>query len=120
MPMVEISMVKPPASEDNRPDVYRRRTIPIVVIPKGFQGVWEGWKAGFLAFHAFHTLVISMACFGNDSDNLSQHAGTPCCQRRNPRIGLHLARSSWRPQAVSSSETAVGFDCPGSLPPCPR
>jgi hypothetical protein len=27
--------------------------------------VWEGWKAGFLAFHAFHTLVISMACFGN-------------------------------------------------------
>ena len=27
--------------------------------------MWEGWKAGFLAFHAFHTLVISMACFGN-------------------------------------------------------
>ena len=26
-----------------------------VVIPKDFQEVWEGWKAGFLAFHAFHT-----------------------------------------------------------------
>jgi hypothetical protein len=23
---------------------------------RDFQGVWEGWKAGFLAFHAFHTL----------------------------------------------------------------
>src|ERR1700722_1339317 len=23
---------------------------------RDFQGVWEGWKAGILAFHAFHTL----------------------------------------------------------------
>src|SRR5580658_10128967 len=23
---------------------------------RDFQRVWEGWKAGFLAFHAFHTL----------------------------------------------------------------
>ena len=22
---------------------------------RDFQGVWEGWKAGFMAFHAFHT-----------------------------------------------------------------
>ncbi len=22
---------------------------------RDFQGVWEGWEAGFLAFHAFHT-----------------------------------------------------------------
>jgi hypothetical protein len=27
-----------------------------VVIPKGFSKEREGWKAGFLAFHAFHTL----------------------------------------------------------------
>jgi hypothetical protein len=27
-----------------------------VVIRRDFQGVWEGWKAGFLAFHPFHTL----------------------------------------------------------------
>jgi hypothetical protein len=27
-----------------------------VVIPNDFQGVWEGWKAGLLVFHAFHTL----------------------------------------------------------------
>jgi hypothetical protein len=23
---------------------------------RDFQRVWEGWKAGFMAFHAFHTL----------------------------------------------------------------
>jgi hypothetical protein len=22
---------------------------------RNFQGVWEGWKAGFMAFQAFHT-----------------------------------------------------------------
>jgi len=26
---------------------------------RDFQGVWEGWKAGVLAFHAFHTLSFS-------------------------------------------------------------
>jgi hypothetical protein len=26
--------------------------------PQDFQGVWEVWKAGFLAFHAFHTLSL--------------------------------------------------------------
>ena len=30
---------------------------------RDFQRVWERWEAGFLAFHAFHTLFISMACF---------------------------------------------------------
>jgi hypothetical protein len=25
---------------------------------RDFQGLWEGWKAGFLAFHAFHNLSI--------------------------------------------------------------
>jgi hypothetical protein len=23
-----------------------------------FQRVWEGWEAGFIAFHAFHTLAF--------------------------------------------------------------
>jgi hypothetical protein len=23
---------------------------------RDFQRVWEGWEAGFMAFHAFHTL----------------------------------------------------------------
>src|ERR1700728_4709517 len=28
-------------------------------------GMWEGWKAGFLAFHAFQTLSFSLPAFGN-------------------------------------------------------
>jgi len=28
-----------------------------------FQRVWEGWKAGFLAFHAFHTLPFPRPVF---------------------------------------------------------
>ena len=25
---------------------------------RDFQRVWEGWEAGFMAFHAFHTLSL--------------------------------------------------------------
>jgi hypothetical protein len=25
---------------------------------RDFQRVWEGWEAGFMAFHAFHTLLF--------------------------------------------------------------
>ena len=28
-----------------------------------FQRVWEGWEAGFLAFHAFHTLSFPWPAF---------------------------------------------------------
>ena len=28
------------------------------------QRVWKGWEAGFLAFHAFHTLSFPWAAFG--------------------------------------------------------
>jgi hypothetical protein len=31
---------------------------------RDFQGVWEGWKAGFLAFHAFHTPAFPWLVFG--------------------------------------------------------
>jgi hypothetical protein len=30
---------------------------------RDFQGVWEGWKAGFLAFHAFHTPAFPWLAF---------------------------------------------------------
>jgi hypothetical protein len=30
---------------------------------RDFQGVWEGWEAGFLAFHAFHTLSFPWPAF---------------------------------------------------------
>jgi hypothetical protein len=31
---------------------------------RDFQGVWEGWKAGFMAFHAFHTPSFPRRVFG--------------------------------------------------------
>ena len=30
---------------------------------RDFQRVWEGWKAGFLAFHAFHILSFPWPAF---------------------------------------------------------
>ncbi len=30
---------------------------------RDFQRVWEGWEAGFLAFHAFHTLSFPWPAF---------------------------------------------------------
>jgi hypothetical protein len=37
--------------------------------------VWEGWKAGFMAFHAFHTLSFPWPAFG---------AGSECEVSENP------------------------------------
>jgi hypothetical protein len=35
---------------------------------RDFQRVWEGWEAGFMAFHAFHTLSFPWPAFrGTDS-----------------------------------------------------
>jgi hypothetical protein len=30
---------------------------------RDFQGVWEGWKASFMAFHAFHTPAFPWLVF---------------------------------------------------------
>ena len=30
---------------------------------RDFQRVWEGWEAGFMAFHAFHTLSFPWPVF---------------------------------------------------------
>ena len=30
---------------------------------RDFQRVWEGWEAGFMAFHAFHTLSFPWPAF---------------------------------------------------------
>jgi hypothetical protein len=49
---------------------------------RDFQRVWEGWEAGFMAFHAFHTLSfpwpergieVAEACFGGNGDTPSSH-----------------------------------------------
>ena len=30
---------------------------------RDFQRLWEGWEAGFMAFHAFHTLSFPWPAF---------------------------------------------------------
>src|ERR1700683_1728734 len=37
---------------------------------RDFQGVWEGWEAGFMAFHAFHTLSFPWPALGQNRDDL--------------------------------------------------
>jgi len=38
---------------------------------RDFQGVWEGWKAGFLAFHAFHTPSFPRLASGYTCDGVA-------------------------------------------------
>ena len=34
---------------------------------RDFQRVWEGWEAGFMAFHAFHTLSFPWPAFRTEN-----------------------------------------------------
>ena len=74
---------------------------------RDFQRVWEEWEAGFMAFHAPHS-VISMACFG--------------------RVCLHLAALLFRSvrdaefahklqEARSSVPIGQRFEAPVRSPP---
>src|SRR5580698_355509 len=62
---------------------------------RDFQGVWEGWKAGFLAFHAFHTLSFPWPALERVSQSHYSSrrpvvgTGTTCPKCR-------LERSRWR------------------------
>ena len=38
---------------------------------RDFQRVWEGWEAGFLAFHAFHTLSFPWPAFRSGDDGFT-------------------------------------------------
>jgi hypothetical protein len=40
---------------------------------RDFQGVWEGWEAGFMAFHAFHTLSFPWPVLPGDQINQLRH-----------------------------------------------
>jgi hypothetical protein len=53
---------------------------------RDFQRVWEGWKAGFLAFHAFHTLSFPWPVF------VRQARDKP--QRCHAAEGVTVARRS--------------------------
>jgi hypothetical protein len=69
--------------EDAREDIY-----PVVEAVgmwesrRDFQRVWEGWKAGIMAFHAFHTLsfpwpVFRTATWINQPCHLGQRFAPP-------------------------------------------
>ena len=65
---------------------------------RDFQRVWEGWKAGFMAFHAFHTLSFPWPVFAR------QVRGRPkCCHASE---GVTVARYSSQVD-----------ECIGDLPP---
>ena len=64
---------------------------------RDFQEVWEGWKAGILAFHAFHASVISMACFGSAFHKFTIRREGPFLGNRN-----HLSEKP----TIHSSELA--------------
>jgi hypothetical protein len=56
---------------------------------RDFQRVWEGWEAGTMAFHAFHTLSFAWPAFSDGKlDKLicryqSDVARTPPAARRD-------------------------------------
>ena len=44
---------------------------------RDFQRVWEGWEAGFMAFHAFHTLSFPWPAFRRKCW-MNRYAATEC------------------------------------------
>src|ERR1035438_7773894 len=90
---------------------------------RDFQGVWEGWKASFLVFHAFHTLSfpwpaletritksqsLRRPVFGN-RNHLSEFADDPTPEQTMRVLsGLALVHSS-APRTKKASSRAVGY-----------
>src|ERR1017187_8300077 len=68
---------------------------------RDFQGVWEGWKAGFLAFHAFHTLSFPWPAL--------ETRFTKSQSPRRPVLGTGSTCPRWRlfVQVESTSVEAV-------------
>ena len=52
---------------------------------RDFQRVWEGWEAGFLAFHAFHTLSFPWSVLLGDLDKSATLPG-PIHRTRHDRL----------------------------------
>src|SRR5271156_6252700 len=57
---------------------------------KDFQRVWEGWKAGFMAFHAFHTLSFPWPALPGDLDQSAAPLG-PIHRARHDRYRARLS-----------------------------
>jgi hypothetical protein len=55
---------------------------------RDFQRVWEGWEAGFMAFHAFHTLSFPWPAFSRGYASCES-----CTISREPQTGCFIAKS---------------------------
>jgi len=49
---------------------------------RDFQRVWEGWKAGFMAFHAFHTLSFPWPAFRGRAGRTGDAVTGAMCRTR--------------------------------------
>ena len=56
---------------------------------RDFQRVWEGWEAGFMAFHAFHTLSFPWPAFRAVLDKPICRQSVHCRTRHEMLIDSH-------------------------------
>ena len=72
---------------------------------RDFQRVWEGWKAGFMVFHAFHTLSFPWPVF-----RVARAADDPYPAHVDVRIGDSLVQmrdESFRTGAPTSHHSRL-------------
>jgi hypothetical protein len=68
---------------------------------RDFQRVWEGWKAGIMAFHAFHTLSFPWPVF---------RAASVCNQNASMRRGHYIDRTLIPTQHTSMSALTINHE----------
>ena len=69
---------------------------------RDFHRVWEGWKAGIMAFHAFHTLSFPWPVLPGDQINQPRHLA----QYTAPATTAYRDRLSMSELAIMRSSTA--------------
>ena len=57
---------------------------------RDFQRVWEGWEAGFMAFHAFHTLSFPWPAFRPESWIYRYATPAQCAAPATKRLSLSV------------------------------
>ena len=90
---------------------------------RDFQGVWEGWKAGFMAFHAFHTPAFPWLVFARSSlllvkrvfegasvagESLQFRTNMKYCDTNGTRLRNGLSNFQGVDRLASSVQTEVG------------
>jgi hypothetical protein len=66
-----------------------------MVSRRDFHRVWEGWEAGFMAFHAFHTLSFPRPAFRSALLDKPERHPAPCAafaKNQDPRPLAQTAR----------------------------